>query len=181
VVVTVPDRLEQARNRDGTPREGVYYQTYRRREEVVVTEVSQKRLYEALSEEAIRHWVAQDRAESQALWKAEQARMHREHDKRFRQGAFDSLRRERFLATRPDYYVLGMSVDPLTFRRVAFVRIPSTDIGLFVDIQGAVQGVSKSARRKAARYGKSLPPQTGMKVKEVISTAIADWWARRAG
>ena len=107
--------------------------------------------------------------------------MHREHDSRSHQGGFDTIRRERFLATRPDYYVLGMSVDPLTLRRVAYVRIPSTGIGLFVDITGAVQGVSKSARRKAARYGKSLPPQAGMKVEEVIGAAIADWWARRAG
>ena len=139
--------------------------------------------YEPFIEGVIREWVADDRAQREALWRLERARMHRIPDRRFRQGRFDTIRRELFLAHQPPYYLVGMGIDALTFRRVAKVRIASTYIGLFVAVGGAVlrqaqdtiQGVSKSKRRKAARYGKALPQEATASIGKLVGKAVQDW------
>ena len=134
--------------------------------------------YEPFIEGMIKDWVAEDRAQAEAEWKAEQERMHRVPDTRFRQGRFDTVSRAEFLARQPDYYLEGMSVDALTFKPVAKVRIPSTYVHLFVEIGSALQGLSKSARRKASRYGKPLPKETQETVGTLVQKAVAHWWNR---
>ena len=134
--------------------------------------------YEPFVKGMIRDWVAEDRAKAEAEWKAELERMHR-GQRRLYQGHFDSIRREVFLEQQPDYYLVGISVDALTFRPVAKARIPSTYVHLFVEIGSALKGLSKSARRKASRYGKPLPQETQETVGTLVQKAVADWWNRR--
>jgi len=133
--------------------------------------------YEPFIEGVIREWVLDDRAQAEALWRLERARMHRVPDTRFRQGRFDAVRRERFLAQQPDHYLVATGVDALTFRPVAKVRIPSTYIHLFVDIGPALQGMGKNARRKAIRY-RGLSKEATDKAGRLIQKAVADWWNR---
>jgi len=133
--------------------------------------------YEFYVEELIRYWIAEDRAQAEAEWKAERERMHR-GPTRIRQGRFDTVSRAEFLARQPDYYLVGISVDALTFRPVAKVRIPSTYVHLFVDIAPAVERLSKNKRRKASRYGKPLPKETQETVEKLVQKAVADWWSR---
>jgi hypothetical protein len=123
----------------------------------------------------IRDWVLDDRAQAEAAWQAEREWMHR-GPRRLYQGRFDSIRREVFLEQQPDYYLVGISVDALTFKPVARVRIPSTYVHLFVEIGSALKGLSKSARRKASRYGKTLPKETQETVGSLVQKAVADWW-----
>jgi len=131
--------------------------------------------YEPFIDGVIRAWVLDDRAEAEVLWRLERARMHRVPDTHFHQGRFDTVKRERFLEQQPEYYLVGMGVDAFTFRPVAKVRIPSTDMHLFVDIGPALPGVGKNARRKASRHGKTLPKEAQETVGRLIQKAVADW------
>jgi hypothetical protein len=67
------------------------------------------RLYDVNSEEAVRYWVSDDAAQRMAEWKAEQARLHRVPDRKFRQEEFDSIRREKFLAEQLPYYLVALA------------------------------------------------------------------------
>jgi hypothetical protein len=133
--------------------------------------------YEPYVEGLIRYWIAEDRAQREADWQAERRRIHR-GPVRIRQGRFDTVSRDEFLARQPDYYLVGISVDALTFRPVARVRIPSTYVHLFVEIGPALKGLSKSKRRKASRYGRPLPQETQETVGTLVQKAVADWWNR---
>ncbi len=137
------------------------------------------RLYDVKSEDAIGYWVSDDASRRMAEWKAEQARLHRAPDQHFHQGEFDNIRREKFLAEQPPYYIEALTPDALTFRPVALVRIPSTGVHLFVELGEALQRASKSARRKAIRYGKPLPQDTQAAADKLIQSAVQDWWAKR--
>ena len=79
----------------------------------------------------------------------------------------------------PPYCLVGMGIDTRTFRPVAKVRIASTEVYLFVDVGEAMQGISKSARRKAARYGKALPVEVAARIDKLIRRAVADYMAKR--
>ncbi len=129
--------------------------------------------YEYFIEGLIAGWVAGDREQRQAEWEAELREMHRIPDRHFRQGHFDPIRRELFLAQQPLYYLVGMGVDALTFRPVAKVRIPSTYVSLFVDIGEALQGVSRNKRRKALRYGKTLPKEARANIEALVRKVVA--------
>ena len=83
------------------------------------------------------------------------------------------------LLTRPEYYLVGLGVNPFTYKRVALVRIPSTSIHLFVDVGEAIQGVSKNARRKAMRHGRLRNGVLMEKIDESWKLAVAYWWTTK--
>ena len=179
----VPDRMAPAQRPDGTPiRDShgnpISYMRYKQVSGTVKVAETTLRLYEQVEEEVIRHWVSDDASRRTAEWKADQARLHRAPDQHFHQGEFDNIRREKFLAEQPPYYIEALTPNALTFRPVALVRIPSTGVHLFVELGEALQRVSKSARRKAIRYGKPLPQDTAAAAK-LIQSAVQDWWAKR--
>ena len=136
------------------------------------------RLYDVKSEGAVRYWVSDDAAQRAAEWKAEQERLHLDQ-RRFRQGEFDSLRRQIYLESQPPYRLVALTVDALTFRPVALVKVSSTIVSLFVNLEEPMVGLSKSARRKARRYGKPLPVAEVKKAEKAIEAAVQDWWAHR--
>ncbi len=136
------------------------------------------RLYDVKSEGAVRYWVSDDAAQRMAEWKAEQERLHSDQ-RHFRQGEFDSLRRQIYHETQPPYRLVALTVDSLTFKPVALVRISSTIVNLFVNLEEPMGAISKSARRKARRYGKALPEEAARKADKAIATAVQDWWATR--
>ncbi|MDP2948983.1 MAG: hypothetical protein Q8P22_05550 [Chloroflexota bacterium] len=129
-------------------------------------------------EEAVRYWVSDDAAQRMAEWQAERERLHQDQ-RHFRQGEFDSLRRQIYLESQPPYAIVALTVDSLTFRPVALVRISSTIIGLFVNLEEPMGALSKSARRKARRYGKALPEEAAQKAEKAIAAAVQDWWSKR--
>ena len=137
------------------------------------------RLYEREEEAAIRQWRSEDISQRAADWRAERRRLHQEPDRKFKQGGFDTLTRENYLVERGAFHPDRLTIDPLTFRRVAKVRIPSTDVCLFVDVHEVTGRVSKSARRKASRYGAPLPKEVAVQVDGAVNRAVEDWWARR--
>ena len=194
-VVTVAEpKVEQAVFRDGTPQPGVFYTVYRLQRVVVrqgmipqaatdvtagpigVTRLAD--LFDLHMDGAIAHWVAEDKAQASAEWKAEQQRFHSDQ-KRIRQGPFDSIRREQFMAEQPRCYIVGLTPDLVTMRPTVLVRIASTDIYLFVDVGDVIQRGYRKPRRKAIRHGHILPRGTEEAVAALVQGAVDDWWAKR--
>ena len=178
----VPDRMQRAERPDGTPildssGNPIYYQTYKL-VPAPTTELSLERLYDVKSEGAVRYWVSDDAAQRMAEWRVERERLHRDQ-RHFRQGEFDSLRRQIYLENQPPYTIVALTVDSLTFRPVALVKVSSTIIHLFVNLEEPMGALSKSARRKARRYGKALPKEAAQKAEKAIEAAVQDWWAKR--
>jgi len=136
------------------------------------------RLYDLKSEDAVRYWVSDDAAQRMAEWKAEQEMLHSDQ-RHFRQGEFDSLRRQLYKESQPPYRLVALTVDALTFRPVALVKVSSTIVSLFVNLEEPMGAMSKSARRKARRYGKPLPEDAARKAESAIAQAVQDWWANR--
>ena len=131
----------------------------------------QYKVYRAdhLIEGLIDHWKADDRERANFEWKLEERRVHHGERGRFGQ-RFDPVEREVYKTNRPEYYLVGVGVDPRTFRRVAMIRIPSGYHHLFVDVD-AVQ-ISKSKRRKMRRYGATVPDE----LHQLCLAATREWW-----
>ena len=131
--------------------------------------------YQVFIEDLIDTWKAQDRERREYEWKLEQRRLH--HGERGRFGRrFDPVARDVFMASQPEYYLVGLGVNPFTFKRVALVRIPSTYVHLFVDVASAVKGLSKSKRRKIARYGAEPPTEAMESIHSLCQKAVRRWW-----
>ena len=83
------------------------------------------------------------------------------------------------MENQPPYTIVALTVDSLTFKPVALVKVSSTIISLFVNLPNPMVGLSKSARRKARRYGKGFPEETSQKAEKAIAVAVQDGWAKR--
>ena len=142
---------------------------------VAVYEPILQRLYNKIAEAAIHSWIAEDRERRNYEWKLEQRQIQDGTYGRFG-GTFDPVARDVYVNGRPAYYLVGLGVNPFTFKRVALVRIPSTSIHLFVDVGEAIQEVSKNAKRKAMRHGRLRNGVLMEKIDELVKLAVADWW-----
>lgn len=91
---------------------------------------------------------------------------------------FDVLAREVYRTQQPAFHPVGIGPDPLTGRVIAQVRVPSTDVVLFVDVSDAFKRQSKSARRKASRYGKGIPLESQALIDSRCQRAVESYWAK---
>jgi len=109
--------------------------------------------YEGFIEGLIAEWIADDRAERQAELRLEQRQLHNLNERRAPlRGRFSAIGKDIFYANQPQYYFLGFSISGLTFKAFVKVRLASTYVNLYVDVD--LKGVSKNKRRKAIRYNK---------------------------
>ena len=126
----------------------------------------------------IADWVADDRAEAQALWQAEQRAIHNLAERGRQRGEFNVTGRDAFYAAQPLYYFVGLGISGLTFRPLAKVRVSSTFTALHVELGDTLKGVSKSKRRKAIRYGKPLPKSIQGEVDTKCNEAVRQYLKR---
>lgn len=137
--------------------------------------------YEVFIEGIIEEWKAEDRDRRLYEWKLEQRTIHTGEKGRWGR-RFDPVTRDVFMANQPEYYLVGLGVDALNFKRVALVRIPSTQIHLFVDVSraGTFRRLSKNQRRKIVRYGASPPADVMGEIRSLCQEAVEDWWTVKA-
>ena len=135
-------------------------------------------VYEARIKPLIADWVADDRAEAQALWQAEQRAIHSLAERGSLRGEFNSIGRSIFYAEQPLDYQLGLGISGLTFKPFAKVRLSSTFTGLHVELGDILHGVSKSRRRKAIRYGKPLTRAIQGEIDTKCSEAVRHYLKR---
>jgi hypothetical protein len=136
--------------------------------------------YEIYIEALIKDWVADDRAQSQALWETESKALHSLCERRFPvKGQFNGIGRDIFYASQPSHYVEGLGISGLTFKPFAKVRIASSYMRLLVDLGDAFKGVAKVKRRKAIRYGKALPVEAQRRIEQTVSEAVRHYLQSR--
>ena len=129
--------------------------------------------YEPYIDRLIREWVSQDKSQRQAQWNAERQELHRLSDRREPvRGQFNATSRDIYFASQPTYYFEGIGMSGLTLRPFARIRIASSHIELFVDLGDTLRPLSKNRRRKAIRYGKSLPVEASNRVDKLCQLAV---------
>ena len=132
--------------------------------------------YHLFTEFLIQDWKQLDRELSNALWQAERKAMHSLGERSYPvRGRFSAISREIFGSNQPLYYFEGQAVSGLTFKPFIRVRIASSYIRLYVDLGEALRQVSKAKRRKAIRYGKTLPPSVSVAVNRKVLEAVKDY------
>lgn len=143
-------------------------------EQVTVWEWEPAYLHQATVEETKASWKADDRELWALDWKREQRTLH---DGTYGSygSQFDPVARDVFMAQRPEYYLKATGVDGVHFRPVAVVRVPSTNLHLFVDVSEAFVKPTKSQRRHARRHGKPVQEVT---VEQLCQQAVQEWWTR---
>jgi len=140
------------------------------------------RLYDLKCEQIIDIWQAEDRAQRQAEAKAERKALHSLGERRYPlRGQFSAIGKDVFYAEQPNHYLEGLGISGLTFKPFAKVRIASSYMRLFVnvDLGNTLKGVSKSKRRKAIRYGKALPVQVQRRIEELCRLAVRQYLDNR--
>lgn len=75
-------------------------------------------IYEARIKLIIADWIADDRAEAQAEWKAEQRAIHNLGERGPQRGEFNVTARDAFYAEQPQYYFIGLGISGLTLGRL---------------------------------------------------------------
>jgi len=111
--------------------------------------------YQLFIENLIKDWIADDRAQRQAEWRAEQKAMHSLGERPYtRRGEWSAIGKDVFYDRQPLFYIVGYGVSGLTHKPFAKVSIASSSATLLVDLSQAVRGMSKNQRRKALRHHK---------------------------
>ena len=129
--------------------------------------------YEIFIEGLIADWQADDRAERVARWRQERRHIHSLGERTYPlRGQFSAISKDIYFASQPEYYLLGLSVDGLTFKPFAKVRLASGYVHLYVSLGDILRKVSKSKRRKAIRYGKPLPMAIEAEIARVCNQAV---------
>jgi len=134
--------------------------------------------YYLYSECLISDWKQLDKELTSALWQAERKQLHSLGERSYPvRGQFSAISKTIYAESQPLYYLEGQAVSGLTLTPFVKVRIASSYIRLFVDLGEALRQVSKSARRKAIRYGKPLPPTTRVAIMRKVMEAVKDYYS----
>jgi hypothetical protein len=116
---------------------------------------SLERLYELKSETLIKGWIADDRAQAQAEYKAEYEARHRDYERHTPlHGRFSAIGKDIYYDSQPEFYLEAMGISGITFKPFAKLRLASSYTRLFVDLSEVFQPLSKNKKRKAVRYGR---------------------------
>ena len=136
--------------------------------------------YEVFIEHLIADWIADDKAQRQAEWRAERRQLHSLAERRYPlHGQFSAIGKDIFYADQPEYYLEGLSISGLTYKPFAKIRLGSSFVHLHIDLGDTLKSVSKTKRRKAIRYGKALPEETQRQIDKICSLAVRHYLETR--
>jgi len=126
--------------------------------------------YQLFIEDLIKYWISEDKAQRLAEWRAELRQIHSLGERKEPlRGRFNTISRDIFFDQQPLYYVLGFGISGLTLKPFAKVRMSSSYVVLYVELD-RLTNVSKSRKRKALRYGKS-----STEIDNTIREAVKDY------
>ncbi len=129
--------------------------------------------YEVFIESLIDDWQADDRQQAKYDWKAERYLMHSLNEKRLPlRGRFNNISSEIWHNQQPVYYLESLGMDGLKLKPFAKVKLSSSYQHLYVDLGDSLRSISKNKKRKAIRYGKTLPQQANDTVSQLIWEAV---------
>ena len=152
----------------------VYTQSYGVGHDIVKTE-RLNTAYDRAIDAIVKDWVREDATARAYLRDVESKRLHSLNETGSLRGHFSAISRTIYFDNQPMFTVLGLGIDPLTFKPFAKVRIASSMVALHIDISEALKPLSKCKRRKAIRYGKPLPNIIAEVVSECASKAVCKY------
>ena len=129
------------------------------------------RLYDVVSLNRIADYKAEDKAN----WQAERKQLHSLAEPReYRRGEFNAIGRDIFYGNQPLFYREMIGISATTMRPLVKVRIASSYMRLYIDVDltDILKSVSKNAKRKAIRYGRKLRQQTENEIDKACSLAV---------
>ena len=136
--------------------------------------------YEIYIEAIIAEWQADDRIQRQADWQDERRTLHSTSDRRFPlHGQFSAVSKDIFFAEQPLYYLSGFGISGLTFKPFAKVKLPSSFVYLYVNIDKALGRLSKNKRRKAIRHGGRIPLAVEEDIGDICKSAVKHYLDHR--
>ena len=128
--------------------------------------------YEIYIDDLVADWIAEDRAQRQAEWKAEFVARHSTNERRLPlHGRFSGIGQDIYYDNQPEFYLEGLGISGLTFKPFAKLRLASSYVRLHVDLEDILKPVSKSQKRKAIRYGK-IPTDLQDKIQDKCWQAV---------
>ncbi len=129
--------------------------------------------YPVFIDDLIHDWRTDDRQAETAEWERERHRMHSLAEPYyFARGRFGTISKEIFYSQQPSYYLVGVAMSGITLRPYAKIRMANSYVNLYVDLGTALRTLSKSAKRKAVRYGKPLPLEIRDEVDRACKEAV---------
>jgi len=132
--------------------------------------------YSLFIDDLIHEWKQADREQRQAEWIATLKAIHSLGERKFPiRGHFSGISRDVWAESQPLYYIQDLGISGLSFKPFAKVRISSSYMSLYIDLDDSLKHVSKNKRRKAVRYGKPLPIHYERKVMEIVREAVKDY------
>ena len=160
--------LDKSRNQI----KGKYLQLYTP-VKVAELKASYTRLYDVKAEQMISDWKAEDRIARSEQYRLESIQLHSLGEpKEPLRGQFSAISRDIWKASQPLYYIEGIGISGINFQPFVRVRLSGSFMRLYVYIGEALQGVSKSKKRKAIRYGKPLPKTTEQVINQLVRYSV---------
>ena len=132
-------------------------------------------LYEFYQEDLIEGWKADDREERAYLRSLSERGTLRLVELGRWGSRFDPVARDRFMESRPAFYIDGYTYDFARRSPVAIVRPAGTGVRLHVLVPAPFRRMGKNRRRKATRYAKQPPQETMKAIESLCSSAVAHW------
>ncbi len=124
----------------------------------------------------IAYWCADDRIAKRIEWELERIALHSLGERRYPiRGRFNNISADIWHDSQPVFSLEGLGMSGLTLTPFARVKLSSSYMRLYIDLGNTLKHTSKNARRKAIRYGKSLPLEIEKKVNELIRLAVKDY------
>jgi hypothetical protein len=123
-------------------------------------------------------WISDDREAKSYLNKILKSQLHRIPERGSLRGTFNFVSRDIYFDSQPQYYIEALGVNGFTFRPFAKIRLASSFMYLYVDIGEPLKGISKNKRRKAVRYGQSLPVEIQRQVQDICNRTIARYLSK---
>ena len=132
--------------------------------------------FELFIEGLIYDWKADDREARRLEYRIESIRLHSLGEPRQPlRGRFSAISRDIWKSNQPLYYLEGLGVSCVTLQPFIRVRLSSSYMRLYVNLGEALRGISKSRKRKIARYGKPLPKTIEQTINELVRASVLDY------
>ncbi len=129
--------------------------------------------YTVFIDNLIKDWQSDDRSQTLAKWEAERIRLHALGERKTPiRGTFNNISQDIILANQPLFYLEGIGVNGITFKPFAKIRLANSYMRLYVDLGHSLQTISKNRKRKAIRYGKTLPLDVSSRVDSLCYLAV---------
>ena len=161
----------------GTPIRGQFLKLFTS-VKVTQTMATFQHLYDIKSEQVIADWKADDRDTRRIEDSLECIRLHSlDEPRQPLRGRFSAISKDIWHSQQPLYYIEGVGISGLTLKPFVRVRLASSFMHLYINLGDALQGVSKSKKRKAIRYGKPLPKTIEQAINQLVRYAVLDYLA----